>query len=104
MYPVHYVRPEETVSCEGFVVLTLEEINATMPCCHRYGEGKFRYKVIPGQPHEVSGAVAELLGYGNHVDALIQELAHLVLGESVLAHGKQDMYYHGALLRVLRAC
>ena len=48
--------------------------------------GTFGSKVIPGQPHEVLGAVAELLGCGNHVEALIQEIARFILGEPVLAH------------------
>ena len=57
-------------------------------------------EVIPCQPHKLSGAVAELLGCGDHVDALIQELARFVLGDPVLYHGKQDLDLHHYLLRV----
>ena len=104
MYPVHGVHPKETVSCEGLVILMLETINVMRPWRHHSREGTFRSKVMPGQLHKVSGAVAELLGCGNHVDALIQELAHLVLGESVLAHGDQDRYPHHSLLRICWYC
>ena len=69
--PIHNVRPKETVSCEFFVVLTLEAINVTRPCRHLYQEGIFLSKVIPNQSHKVSGAVADLLGCGNHVYMLI---------------------------------
>jgi len=75
------------MSYEGLVLLTLEAINMTRPCCHHSQEGAFRSKVIPGQPHIFSVAVAEILSHGYHVEALIQELARFVFGESVLAHG-----------------
>ena len=39
-------------------------------------------------------AVAELLGRGDHVDDLVQDLARFFLGESVLAHGEQDLHSH----------
>ena len=103
MYPVHGIRPKETVSCKGLVILTLEAINVTRPCRDRSVEGTFRSKVIPGQPHEVLGAVSEILGRGYHVDVLIQELARFFLGELVLAHGEQDLDSHRSLLRVFRS-
>ena len=59
--------------------------------------------VISGQPHKFSGTVAELLGRGDHVDALIQELAHFFLGESVLDHGDHDLDSHCSLLSVFRS-
>ena len=99
MYPV---RHKETVSCEGLFVLTLEAINVTRPCHHHSRGGTFLYKVIPDHPHRVSGSVAGLLVCGDHVDALIQELAHFVLGESVLAHGEQDLDSYCSLLRFLQ--
>ena len=88
VYYVHDVRPEETVSCKVLVVLTLKAINVTRTCCHRSQEGNFCSKVIPVHPHTFLGAVSELLGFGDHVDVLIQELARFFLGESVLDHGK----------------
>ena len=81
VYPFHNFCSKDTVSCKGLVVLTLEAINLTRLCCHRSGEGTFRSKVIPVQPHKVSGDVVDLLGHGNQIDVLIQELARFVLGE-----------------------
>ena len=94
VYPVHYVRPEYTMYCKGLVVLTLEAINVVSQCRHCSGEGTFYSKVIHVQPHKFSVAVAELLGCGNQVGALIQELACFVIGESVLAHGEQYLDPH----------
>ena len=102
VYPVNDVRPKETVYCKGFVILTLEAINVMRSCRHCSGEGTFRTEVITGQPHGVSGDEAELLGCGNHVDALIQEIAQFVLGELVLSHGNQDLDSHCSLLHVHR--
>ena len=97
---IHDACPEETVSCKGLVVLTIEATYVTRPSRHSSQEGTFRSKVIPGQPHEVTGAVAELLGRGNHVETLIQELARFFLGEPVLAHGEQDLESHRSILHV----
>ena len=100
VYPVHNVHPKEMVLCEGLFVLTLKAINVMRPCGHCSGEVTFCSEVIPSQPHKVSGAVAELLIHGDHIDALIQELARFVPGESVLAHGEQDLDSHCSLMRV----
>ena len=44
--------------------------------------------------------MAEILGRGDHMDVLIQELALFVLGVLVLARGEQDLDSHRSLLRV----
>ena len=98
--PIHNFYPEETVYCEGLVVLKLKAINVMRPCHHCSREGTFRSEVFPGQPQKVTGDSAELLGCGDHVDALIQDLSQFVLGETVLAHGEQDLESHRYLLRV----
>ena len=103
MYPVHDGSPKDTVSCEGLFVLKPKEINVTRPCCHCSVEGNFRSEVIPGQLHKILGTVAELLGCGHHMDAMIQELNQFFLGELVLFHGKQDLYYNCSLLRVFQS-
>ena len=95
-----FFRPKDIVFFEGLFVLMLKAISVTRPCGHCSGKGTFRSEVIPVQPHEVSGAVAELLGHGDHVYALIQELARFVPGELVLAQREQDVDSHCYLLRV----
>ena len=100
MYPIHGVRPKETVSYEGLVVLTPEAINVTIICRHLSQNGTFCFKVIPGQPQEVSGAVAELLVFGDHMDVLVQELAHFILVDPILDHNDQDLDSHCSLLIV----
>ena len=97
---IHDVCPKEMMSCEGLFVLTLEASNVTRPFQHHYREGTFRYELIPGQLHKFSGAVAELLGCGDHVDTLIRELARFVFGDPVLAHGEQYLDSHLSLLHI----
>ena len=99
---VHYVCTKDMVSCEGFVILTLEAINMMRLCCHCYGEGPLCTKLVHSNLHKVSCAVVDLLGCGNHMDTLIQELARFFLGESVLAPGEQDLEPYCYLLRVCR--
>ena len=99
---IHDVLPKETVSCKGLFVLILKAINVTSPCNHLYQEGNFRSEVISGYLHKVSGDVTKLLGRGDYVDVLIQELTRFVLGEPVLAHGDQDLDSNCSLLRVCR--
>ena len=94
---IHYVYTERMASFEGLVILMLKAINVTRPCCHCSREGSFCFEIVPGQPHEVSCAVAEILGRGNHLYALIQELAWFLVGELVLAHGDQDLDPHWSL-------
>ena len=45
--------------------------------------------------------MAEILGCYDHVHLLVQELARLFLGESVLAHVEQDLHFNGALLIII---
>ena len=101
MDSVHFIRLKEMVYCKGLVVLTLKAINVTRPCRYRSVVRTFCSEVIPCQMHQVSGAVVELLGCGNHVDALIQDLTRFILEESVLTHSNQDMDPNCSLLRVL---
>ena len=101
---IQYVCTKYMVSCQFLVILTLKEINMTRPCYHRSVEGPFRSEVVPYQLHKYFCDVAELLGCGNHLDALIQYLSQLVLVELVLAHGQQDLDPHFSLLWFCRYC
>ena len=85
---------------QDLFILTLEAINAMRPFHHRSVEGSFRYEVVPGHTHKVLCAVAEILGCGNYVDVMIQELDLLFLGELVLEHGDQDLEHNCSLLCV----
>ena len=88
------------VSCKGLVLFTLKAINVTRTCRHCSQEETFCSEVILGQPQNVLGTLAELLGRGNHVDTLIQELDHFVLGDPVLDHDEQDLDLYRSLLHV----
>ena len=86
VYFIHNICSEKTVSCKGFVILTLKAINMARSCHHYSGEGSFFPKVVPGQPHKILFAVAEILGRGNHMEFLVQDLASFFLGEFILFH------------------
>ena len=88
------------VSCEGLIILILKAINVARPCHHHWREGSFQPKVVSGHLHEVSCDTEELLGRGDHVDLLGQELSQFFLGESIWVYGKQDMDSCGLLLGV----
>ena len=60
--------------------------------------GVLQSRGSPGQTHQVSCAVADILGRGYHVDLLVQEIARFFLEELILAHGHQELESYGALL------
>ena len=78
---IHDISTKNTVLYEGLVIFPLEVVNMERPCHHRLAEGSIYTHVVPGNLKDVSCAVAELLGRGGHVEFMVQELAHLFLGD-----------------------
>ena len=69
--------------------------------CHRHLAGKtvFLY-VVPHKSDKFYRTVAEILGCGDHLDPLVQDIPRLFPGERVLVHGEEDLYPHHMLSRV----
>ena len=77
---IYDIRSEKAFSFKGLVIFTLKDINVMRPCRHSLEDGSFYHEVVPNHMYKFLWAVAELLGRGDHMDWLVQNLARLFLG------------------------